>query len=127
MLAGQTASGDIRPSRFVKKSGAYTVAESDANEVCIGISHEGTKAAPLPGASTLAAAAGDPLRVYSDGETCLLEAGAAVTAGARLKSDADGRGVTAAAGEPSYAVAERGAAAAGEKMQVVIRPQFVPA
>jgi hypothetical protein len=67
------------------------------------------------------------LRVYSDTETCLLEAGDAVSAGARLKSDSTGRGVTADADEPSYAVAERGAAAAGEKMQVFIRPQFVPA
>lgn len=125
-LAGQVASATIEPSRFVKKSGAYTVATAGAGEVCIGVSQEGSRDTPIPSAATAAALADDPLRVYSDGDNCLLVAGAAVSAGAFLKSDATGRGITAPTTERYYAVAERGAAAAGEKMQVLIRFGIVP-
>ncbi len=125
-LAGQTASGNINPSRFVTKSGAYTVAQATAGAVAIGISQEGSREAPLPGASSLAAVAGDPIRVYGDTENCLLEAGDVCANGALLKPDATGRGVTAATGEKYYAVAERGAAAAGVKMQVLMRSGVAP-
>lgn len=125
-LAGQTASGDIYPSRFVKKSGPYTVAQSGAGEASIGISHEGSREAPLPNASTLAAKTGDPIRVYGDTENCLLDAGAEVLDGAFLKPDSTGRGVTAGTGEEYYAIAERGASAADRKMQVLVRTGMVP-
>lgn len=126
MLAGQTASGDISPSRFVTKSGSYTVAQSTAGAVAIGVSGEGSQDTPIPGASPLAAQSGDPVRVYSDTDNCLLDAGAAVADGAYLKADANGKGITAASGERYYAVAERGAGAADEKMQVLIRFGIVP-
>ena len=126
MLAGQTASGDINPSRFVTKSGRYTVAQGTLGAVAIGISHEGSREVPLPGASSLAAVAGDPIRVYSDTENCLLEAGDLVADGAFLKSDSTGRGITAATTEKYYAVAESGGAAAGVKMQVIMRAGIVP-
>lgn len=126
MLAGQVASGDINPSRFVTKSGAYTVAQAVAGGVAIGISQEGTHDTPIPGASGLAAAENDPIRVYSEEDDCLLDAGAAVADAAFLKSDADGKGITAASGERYYAIAERGASAADEKMQVHIVFGIVP-
>lgn len=125
-IAGQTASGNINPSRFVKKSGAYTVAQCGAGEVAFGISQEGSFDTPIPGNSTLAAASGDPVRVYGEEENCLLDAGATVADGAFVKSDANGKGVTAGAGERFYAIAERGGDA-DEKMQVVFRTGTVPA
>lgn len=126
MLSGQSASGNIYPSRFVKKSGAYTVAQSGAGELSVGISHEGAKATPLPGASTLAAEAGDPLNVYSDGDNCLLEAGADdIPNGAYLKSDSTGRGVVASSSDRFCAIAERGGST-GHKMQVLIKYGITP-
>jgi len=125
-LAGQTASGNIAPSRFVKKSGSYLVAQAGAGEVCIGISQQGSLATPIPGASSLAAVEGSPIAVYDQDENCLLEAGAEVLDGAYLKSDSSGRGITATTGNQYFAIAERGAAAAGEKMQVLIRFGIVP-
>lgn len=126
MLSGQTASGDINPSRFVAKSGAFLVAQAGAGVIALGISHEGSKAVPLPGASSLAAQAGDPIAVYGDTESCLLEAGAAFAAGAFLKPDAQGRGITAATGERFSAVAEQAAGAAGVKSIVLVRLGVVP-
>lgn len=126
MLPGQTASGDINPSRFVTKSGAFTVAQAGAGAVAIGISHEGSKTAPIPGASSLAASAGDPLAVYGDTEACLLEAGAAYAAGAYLKPDSTGRGITAASTEKYSAIAEQAAAAAGVKVIVNVKAGVAP-
>lgn len=125
-LSGQSASGDIYPSRFVKKSGSYTVAQAGAGEAAIGISHEGAKATPLPGNSTLAASSGDPLNVYSDGDNCLLEAGAdGIAAGAYLKADSSGRGVVCSSTNPYFAIVERGGDT-GEKMQVLIKYGIAP-
>lgn len=126
MLPGQTASGDINPSRFVSKSGAFTVAQCGAGGVAVGISQEGSNAVPLPGASSLAASAGLPLAVYSDTESCLLEAGAAFLAGAYLKSDSSGRGVTASTGEVYHARAEQAAGAAGVKSVVYFKTGVTP-
>jgi hypothetical protein len=121
MLPGYTASGNIEPSRFVRISGAYTVAQCVANEQAIGISHEGSNSAPVAGAPTRAAAAGDPIRVYGDTETCLIEAGAAFAAGANLKPDAQGRAIAAVANDRYSAVAQRAAAAAGDKIPCLVR------
>lgn len=92
------AGGDIRPCRFVKGGAAdLTVLEADANEAVIGISQEGTKAAPIPSASTLAAAAGENIGVHGLGEVCLLTLGSGgATRFGYLKSDADGNGVAIA-------------------------------
>lgn len=92
------ASGTIRPCRFVKISGAFQCAEADANEDVIGVSMEGTNTAPLSDLVTSdnAAVSGDSLRIFGNGDTCLLQIGDTVTYGQRLKSDADGKGVPVA-------------------------------
>lgn len=90
------AGGDINTARFVNLSTSddHTVLEADANEPVFGISSEAAQDAPIPSASTLAAASGDYLRVYTEGEICLLKIGSGgCTAGDRLKSDGDGKGV----------------------------------
>ena len=98
------ASGDIRPSRFVTISGDHQVAESNANDKIIGISQQGTRDAPIPSASALAAASGETLKVYGDTQECSLELGVTVTAGMDLKSDADGQGVAITQGATNQEV-----------------------
>lgn len=130
-MAGETpnlmANGDIRPSRFVKldSSADCKGLEADANEIVIGISKESGREPPLPSVSTvLAAAAGDPLPYYGDGETCLLELGSGgCSAGDRLKSDADGCGVViATTGTTIQHIGARAmqAGAAGTKVRVQV-------
>lgn len=98
MLAG----GTIRRCRFVKPSTTenHTVLEADANERTIGISQEAGREAAIPSVTAdppEAAQDGDSLQVYWPGDWALLEAGSGGwAAGARLKSDADGKGVAIA-------------------------------
>lgn len=96
------AGGDIRKCRFVKLSTTAnkTLLEADAGETIYGISSEGSQDAPVDGASALAGAAGDMMEWHGLGETCLLEAGSGgLSCGTLAKSDADGKGVTAGAGD----------------------------
>ena len=90
------ASAPIRTSRFVKISGPHKGAESDANESTVGICYAGSDYAPLSDlvSTNDHAKANDPIGLLGEGEGGLLTAGAAVTAGDYLKSDADGKGVT---------------------------------
>lgn len=102
------AGGDINPCRFVDITGSFTVSEADASDIPLGISGEATRDAPLPsGQSALHAKSGDAATVYVMGNVCLLEIGTGgVTAGDRLKPDADGKGITSGtAGEIVGAVA----------------------
>lgn len=114
------ASGNINKSRFVTISGAKTVAQSIAGDAPIGVSQRGTRDTPLPGASTLAAASGDSLQIYGLGETCQIEASAAIAAGAFLKPDADGKAAAAVATDKYYAQALTPSAAAGELIDIYI-------
>jgi hypothetical protein len=121
-----TAGGDIYPCRLVKLSTSadFKVLQATAGDRPIGISQEGTRYAPgTPADTGIAAAAGDTPRVFGLGEICLLELG---TGGAvrndLLKSDANGKGVTASAGDEVGAIAlESGAAGEKIKVQVISR------
>lgn len=105
-MAGQNpafrAGGDIYPSRFVMldTTDDHQVIQATAGLRVQGISQEWTKAAPVSGASALAAADLDPITVYGEGQQCLLELGGSVTRGDRLKSDANGKGVACATSGP---------------------------
>ncbi len=118
------ASGDIRPSRFVKRTGAYTVAECGANEVMVGVSTEGSNYPPLPSQSELAAANGDPCSILwigdgqQDDRPVLLTIGANVTQGALLKSDSQGRGVAVASNNDPYGAIALQSGSTGESIQV---------
>lgn len=123
------AGGDINPCRFVKASTAAdnTVLEADANERVIGISGEGAQDAPIPGASTLAAASGEQLQIINTPEhRCLLELGSGgATRGDLLKSDADGKGVAIATSGTTiqhYGAIALQAGSAGDKIFVLFRP-----
>lgn len=97
------ANGTISICRFVKVDASYAgnrvIQTTATTDVPIGISQQGSKLAPLPGAaSTAADTAGDPIQVYGIGEICLLQSTAAGwTAGDLLTSDASGQGVSAVA------------------------------
>lgn len=118
------ARGTIRPSRFVRIDTAtdFGVLESDAGSLSIGISQEGTRDTPgVSGAGTDAASVGEPIHVYGLGDTPMLEVGAAVASGDRLKSDADGKGVAVAADADFFgAIALEAGAADGVKIRVQI-------
>lgn len=116
------ASGDVRPCRIVKAntSADFGCTEADANEVGIGISREGTRAFD----SANAAVAADHLLVFVEGAECLLELGSGgATAGAYLKSDADGKGVlvaTSGTTEQNIVARAEEAGAEGAKIRVTV-------
>lgn len=117
-LAGE----DLGPSLFVKHEAGVdnTVVLCVADDVAIGVTHEGTREAPIPSVSTpLAAAEGESCQIYGADEPCEIVAGSAIQAGDRLKPDADSKAVPAADHEPASAVA-RTDAASGEKVKVMI-------
>jgi len=122
------ATGNISPSRFVTLSGENTVAQAGDNSDIIGVAQEGSNKAPLQDyVSTLyAAVAGESLEVYSSGELCLVEAGAAITAGNLLKSDSQGRAVpiatTGTVIQNYGAVALQSATSAGQKILCLVLP-----
>ena len=115
-----TSSGNISPSRFVAISGDSTAAQAGAGVRTIGISQEGQKKPPLPGETNVyCAEAGDPFEVFGIGQECLLELGGTVTAGDPLKSDANGKGVTASGTDLYGAIAKTGGAS-GEKVVCIV-------
>lgn len=95
------ANGTIYPSRFVAidASDNNSVLQANAGQRTFGISSEGGREAPIPSVTTVVSAqAGDDLQVYSMGQTCLLELGAACLAGYRLKPDSNAKGVPISGG-----------------------------
>ncbi len=99
-----TATGTIAVARFVTAAGAQ--AGADANTL---------------GVARFAAVATDKLTVDVLG-TAVVEAGAAVAAGATVKSDASGRAITWATSGAKVGLALEAAAAAGAMIEVLLVP-----
>ncbi len=97
-----TAAGTIASARFVTPAGAQ--AGADANTL---------------GVSQMAAVAGDKIAVDVIG-TATVEAGAAIAAGATLKSDASGRAITWASSGAKVALALEAASGAGAFIEVLL-------
>ena len=115
------ARADINSSVFVKRDGTdHGIQQCVADEEAVGISHEGTREAPITGITPLAAKNGESCQVYTLGWPCEVIAAAAVVAGDKLKPDANGQAVVAAAGERYSAIADA-AAAAGERAKVTVQ------
>ena len=132
------AKGNISPCRFVAidttnttTGGFHAVQCNDTtHNKPFGVSQEGTCTPPFNStndlgvsATTYAATDGLPIRVFGSGEECLLTASAAISVGADLVPDADGKGATAATGITSQWVGARalqGAAAEDEKIRVMV-------
>jgi hypothetical protein len=85
------ADGDIFPSRFVAIDNDFTVKQSTATDVPIGVCGQYTRKFD----DQRHAADGETVLVFTVGSYCYLEVGASVTPGAYLKPDANGRGVPA--------------------------------
>lgn len=122
MIRSRKAGGNIRPSRFVKISTVtdMEVLEADAGDQIFGISQMGVRRAEYINTDGYAAISGDDLEIFCDHEHCLLEIVATVTAGQRLKSDADGKGTPVTTDLDNYgAVAQQGGAA-GDLIQVLV-------
>lgn len=97
-----TAAGTIAANRFVTAAGAQ--AGADANAIGVALN---------------AATAADKVPVLAIG-TVSVEAGAAITAGATVKSDAQGRAVPWATSGARLGIALTAASAAGELVEVLL-------
>ena len=102
------ARGTILPARFVKRDTAtnHGVLQCVAGEMAVGISYEGTRAAPIPGVTAQAAIVGENVLVYTETMPCEVVAGGTIAAGDYLKPDADGAAVACAIGEAYSAIAD---------------------
>ena len=125
------ASEDIGSSLFVslvKSSGVNQaeIAVSDADEVAYGVSHEGSREAPIPGVVPLAAVAGESCVVYGLGDPCEVLCAEAVNAGNYLKPNSAGKAVVAAEGEQYSAQAVSTTGAANQKVKVTVMRGIVP-
>lgn len=96
------ASGVIAANRFVTPAAAQ--AGADVNTI---------------GVSRFAAAIGDKVAVDVEG-TAIVEAGAAVAAGATIKSDANGKAITWVTSGAKVAIALDAATAAGQLIEVFL-------
>jgi hypothetical protein len=119
------ANGTIACSTFVKvdSSTSFKCIQAAANtDWPIGISQEWADAAPIPGASTNAAVAGEQVKIYGLGDICLLQSTTAGwTAGDKLTSNSTGQGVTASGSNVFGAIAlETISGSALGRVQVII-------
>ncbi len=96
--------GTVAQYRFVTPAGAQ--AGADANTL---------------GVARVAGVSGEDIPVDTLG-TAIVEAGAAIAAGATLKSDASGRGITWVTAGAKVAIALQAATAAGEFIEVLLIP-----
>jgi len=99
------AAGAIAAHRFVTAAGAQ--AGADANAIGASRSAAGTASEKIP------------VDVIG---TTVIESGAAIAAGATLKSDANGRAITWAASGARLAIALQAASAAGQLIEVLFIP-----
>jgi hypothetical protein len=127
------ATGNITPSFFVAPDTAKpfhvkAITAAKTQEI-VGIADQGTYQPPgVVGSDAFAAHDGQPIRLYQDGDVCLLkiDAGAGVTAGDLLGSTSTGTGITIAGTVSGSAIYFQGATAletanAGELCRVVVR------
>jgi hypothetical protein len=130
------AGGNIGPSCFVKISTAAneTVLLASTNEDVFGVSQEGLHNPPgLAGADAYAAVAGENIKIYGPGSTCMLTIGSGgCSPGDYLKSDSSGFGVAAATtGATAQSVGaialETGSSGDKIRVYVVKLPKYYPA
>lgn len=115
------AGEDIGPSLVVKMNGDdfEVVKSADGDSLPVGISHEGTREAPIPGVTAKTAASGEPIRIYGEGEVCEGIAGASITAGNLLMADSSSYVIPATTGKYYVGRALRDAAS-GERVQLQV-------
>lgn len=108
------ASGDCNPYRFVRVSNRNQGITCDAiTNIAVGVADGSTKAFN----NALHAANGDPISLQG-GNVVLVEAAAAIAAGARVAPSANGRAQTAVATQFPFGIALEPAAGASEIIRV---------
>jgi hypothetical protein len=102
---------DCATSLIVKQSSAadHTVLKCGFGEKPVGVAHEGSREAPIPGVTPLCAKSGESARVYGPGESCEVEVGSGVvvTAGRYVMADANSKARRAIHGLPRLGRAEK--------------------
>ena len=99
-----TLSGTVASNRFVTAAGA----QASADAATLGVARFG-------------GAAADKVTVDVIG-TAIIESGAAIAAGATLKSDASGRAITWATSGAKVGIALQAATAAGQMIEILLLP-----
>ncbi len=120
---GFIANGTINPCRFVKITTTTTgrVEQAGAGSQIFGISQTGIRRDLYIDSNGYAALVGEPIGVFDDGEECLLELGGTVSAGDRLKSDANGKGVTTTTNLDEYGAIAIWSGVSGEQVRVKVQ------
>ena len=114
---------DVPPYRFVKVTArnAGTVV-SAVTDIAVGVSDGSTKA--FNSAVNAAYATSDPINLQN-GDIILVEAAAAISAGARIAPSTNGRAQTAVTTQYPFGIALEPAGAAGEIIRVYKMPLTV--
>lgn len=120
------AEEDLETSRFVVAGvEPYTIVKpTDGSDSIVGVTHEGSREAPIPGITPKAALTGESVRVYGDGEVCEVEAGGTVAAGNLVMSDANARAIAATAGNFTGGRALNDAVNLG-RLRIQVQPGFL--
>jgi hypothetical protein len=132
-------SGSVSPSTFVNfmtgtaASGdviaGYAVQQSVVSSLPIGIAQEGARYAPTDentaltyaGAYTgVAGYTGDPIKVYTIGDICLLSLGTTVTPGQLLGPDANGKGIVISTANIAYGATAIEGGSSGDLIRVQV-------
>lgn len=118
-----TAAGPIYPSTFVALTARGLLRQATTDDLPIGIVQQNTYAHN----TNLAADTGGPLSLYGSGQDCWLLLGGNVSAGDKLKSDNDGRGVKALRADMYWGAYAYQSGSAGQLIRVkVLRKQVDP-
>ena len=130
-LPSFVASESIPVSVFVNVLSSSSVNRQvevcDAGDLAIGISAEYPEDPVLPGASIGAhATAGNPVKVYGEGQECLVKAGGTFNSGAYLKPDGSGYAVSASSTNAYSAIALEESEASGELVKVLVTRGVTP-
>jgi hypothetical protein len=137
------ASGNITPSRLVKQDGSNTgqVLQCSANtDQPIGVAQAGTHLPNLTITGTslddgyagiavlsppaIGAPTATDIVVYTVGDTCMVEVGAAVSNGDPLMSNSSGQGITGTSTNWSVGRAEMNATALGQLVRCLVQPMY---
>jgi hypothetical protein len=97
------------------------ILQAGAGDLVVGISGSATRRAEYIDSSGKHAIAGEPAKFHDDTEECWLEAGGTITVGDRLKSDANGKGVTTTTDKDKYGAIALQSGASGDYIRVKVR------
>ena len=96
------AGEDLYPKRIVVRAtdeGNAVNMGDNGTYAPVGVTHNGTREAPIPSVTTAyAALSGEPVRVHGLGDVCEVEAGEALTDGCEVMSGTNGVAMVATAG-----------------------------